>query len=217
MPQVFRRRANDLTVVLLYGAALVVVLVILAVAAISRSPYTSATGFRPEQPVPFSHKHHVGGLGIDCRYCHTSVEQSRFAGIPSTETCMTCHSQLWTNAEMLEPVRESLETGRPLRWKRVHNLADFAYFDHQVHVNNGVSCETCHGRVDRMPLMEQAKPLTMKWCIDCHRDPGPHLRPPDAITTMGHDPKTDDIPAHELIRFYDMDTDRLTECYTCHR
>ena len=128
--------------------------------------------------MPFWHEHHVGGLGLDCRYCHTSVETSSFAGLPPTHTCMTCHSQIWTTAAMLEPVRDSLaEPDKPLRWNRVHNSADFVYFNHSIHIQKGVGCASCHGRVDQMPMMWKAEPMTMEWCLDCHRNPEHHLRP----------------------------------------
>lgn len=217
MPQVFRRRANELVSVVICGALIVLVATAVIGWKLSASPYVTSVGFTPEQPVPFSHKHHAGGLGIDCRYCHTSVEKSAFAGLPSTHTCMTCHSQLWTNARMLEPVRASLEQDRPLHWRRVTDLPDFVYFNHSMHVNNGIGCESCHGRVDQMPLMRQAKPLTMAWCLSCHNNPGPHLRPPDKITAMGYVASQHGPGAQALLRHYAIDTDRLIECYTCHR
>ena len=217
MPQIFRPRANELVFVIIAG----LVITVLGIAAIgwglSRSPYVTGVGFTPQQPVPFSHKHHTGGLGIDCRYCHTSVEKSAFAGVPPTHTCMTCHSQLWTNAQMLAPVRVSLKQNKPLHWRRVTDLPDFVYFDHSMHVNNGIGCESCHGRVDQMALMRQAKPLTMAWCLSCHTDPGPHLRPPDKITAMGYAPSPHGRSARALLRLYEIDTDHLIECYTCHR
>lgn len=214
MPQIFHPRVNGLTRILLAGGALAVVVVAVVAWFLNRSPYRTGLGNTPEQPVPFSHEHHVGGLGIDCRYCHTGVDQSRFAGMPDTHTCMSCHSQLWTNAQMLAPVRESLEKEKPLRWIRVHRLADFVYFDHRAHVRNGIGCESCHGRVDRMPLMRQAAPMTMQWCLDCHRRPQQALRAPDRITAMGTPPAPDPLA---LLRQYSIHTDRMTECMTCHR
>lgn len=217
MPQIFPRQANSLVSVVLWGgivglAALAIVLITLG-----SSAHDTGVNTTPEQPVPFSHDHHVGGLGIDCQYCHTSVEQSDFAGLPPTRTCMTCHSQLWTNAEMLAPVRQSLTRNEPIRWVRVHDLPDFVYFSHRVHVNNGVGCESCHGRVDKMPITTQREPLTMQWCLACHRDPDPNLRPKNAITTMGYDPAGDGIPGHKLLEQYGIHKDNLTECVTCHR
>lgn len=217
MPQIFRPRANGLVAIVLFGIALAVAAVAAVAMIVGRSPYSSAVNYTPEQPVPFSHQHHTGGLGIDCRYCHTSVEQSSFAGIPSTHTCMTCHSQLFTDEQMLAPVRQSLERNQPLRWVRVHDLADFVYFNHRVHVQNGVGCASCHGQVDQMPLMQQKKPLSMQWCLGCHRNPGPHLRPLSKITDMTYDASEDGIPGHTLIERYHIETDTLSECYTCHR
>jgi NAD-dependent SIR2 family protein deacetylase len=170
------------------------------------------------QPVPFSHKHHVSGLGIDCRYCHTAVEQSAFAGIPSTSTCMNCHSQIWTNSPMLEPVRESYRTGQPLRWTRVHNLAEFAYFNHSIHVNKGVGCATCHGPVDQMPLIAQQESLLMEWCLDCHRNPEQYLRPREEVFNMSWTaPANQSELGLELVRKYNVRTEQLTDCSVCHR
>ena len=171
-----------------------------------------------EQPIQFSHEHHAGGLGIDCRYCHTSVEGSRFAGIPPTETCMTCHSQIWTNAAMLAPVRRSLAEGEPIRWQRVHRLPDYVYFDHSVHVAKGVGCSTCHGAVQRMQQIRQVAPLTMGWCLDCHRDPAPNLRPREAIYDMDWSAPPDQRQrGQKLIHDYLIRTEGLTDCSRCHR
>lgn len=217
MPQVFHPRANPLVAVTLGALALILVTAAAVAIALGDSPYATGQGEVPEQPVPFSHEHHVDGLGIECRYCHTSVEKSSFAGMPSTDTCMTCHSQIWTNAEMLEPVRESLIDDDPIDWARVHDLPDFVYFNHSAHVNSGVGCESCHGRVDRMPLMTQSEPLTMQWCLDCHREPEQNLRPPGTITDMGFDPAADDWSGSALRQHYGIEPDRLIECTTCHR
>ena len=170
MAQIFRPRANPFARMILWGA--VVLLLALAVFgyAMVRSTYVTAVAVAPEQPVPFSHQHHVAGLGIDCRYCHTSVEQSAFAGLPPTETCMTCHSQIWTNAAMLAPVRQSLAADAPLRWTRVNDLPDFVYFNHSVHVSAGVECQKCHGAVETMERVRQVSDLSMGWCVNCHRD-----------------------------------------------
>jgi hypothetical protein len=160
----------------------------------------------------------VGGLGLDCRYCHTAVEVSSSAGIPPTETCMTCHSQLWTQAWALAPVRLSWATGRPLRWQRVHDVADFVYFNHRIHVAKGVGCETCHGPVDEMPLMRQAHSLSMAWCLDCHRDPAPNLRPREHVFDLDWQPPEDrEALGAQLIEDYDVRTGHLTHCYVCHR
>lgn len=214
MPQIFHPRVNGLTRILLAGVGLAVVAFAVVAYFINRSPYRTGQGAIPEQPVPFSHEHHVGGLGIDCRYCHSGVDKSPFAGLPDTHTCMSCHSQLWTNAQMLAPVRDSLERGIPLRWIRVHRLPDFVYFDHRAHVTRGIGCESCHGRVDRMPLMRQAYSMTMLWCLDCHRNPVPNLRAAGQITAMGAAPSLD---AAALLHQYQIHTDRMTECITCHR
>jgi hypothetical protein len=163
-----------------------------------------------EQPIGFSHAHHVSEDGIDCRYCHTSVEDSAFAGFPTSETCMHCHAALFTDSPMLAPVRDSFAAGVPLRWVRVYDLPDFVYFDHSVHVHQGVGCETCHGRVDRMATLRQAVPLSMEWCIDCHRDPGPRLRPPGEVFTMGWTPASD---PQALTR----DVHPRLSCSGCHR
>jgi hypothetical protein len=184
----------------------------------ARSDYVTSADFHPSQPVPFSHRHHAGELGIDCRYCHTGVETSPQAGLPPTATCMTCHSQIWTNAAMLEPIRQSLADHKPIIWKRVAKLPDYVYFRHDIHIAKGVGCETCHGRIDQMALTYRAKPFTMEFCLDCHRDPAPNLRPRDHITDMAWKPAADAraegkaIAAREGIRIGE-----LTHCYVCHR
>lgn len=186
---------------------------------IERSPYVTDAGVFRDQPIPFSHKHHVNGLGIDCRYCHTSVEDSSFAGIPATRICMTCHSKIWTGAELLEPVRHSWRTGTPIAWQRVNNLPDFVYFNHQIHVAKGVGCSTCHGRVDLMPLTMQAATLQMEWCLDCHREPERFLRPRDKVFEMDWKPPSDQLRAgRELARQYKLLPAQLMQnCSLCHR
>jgi len=148
------------------------------------SPKYTDVGYRPHQPVPYSHALHVGELGLDCRYCHFSVEKSSVAAVPPTETCMKCHHVVKRDSAALEPLRESLASGKPLRWIRVHNLPDYAYFNHAVHVSAGVGCVSCHGAVDKMEEVMQVKPLSMSWCLDCHRSPAQHLRPPGEVTNM---------------------------------
>ena len=170
-----------------------------------------------EQPVPFSHKHHVGDDGIDCRYCHSSVETSAFAGIPPLSTCMTCHSQLYTDTAALKPVVDSWRHGVALHWQRVHQLPDFVYFNHSIHVAKGVGCVTCHGRVDRMPLTLRAKPLSMQWCLDCHRAPQKYLRPRDKVFDMTWQAKDQAALGMTLVRRYHIDTRRLSDCSVCHR
>ncbi len=207
--------AARLALVSLAGIPLAVLGLLMA---LQYTPYVTGATIAPEQPVPFSHEHHVGGLGIECRYCHTSVERSRFAGLPPTHTCMTCHSQLWTNAAVLEPVRRSLAEGRPIRWRRVNRLPDYVYFDHSIHVAKGVGCTTCHGPVDTMPLMRQAAPLTMGWCLDCHTRPQAHLRPESEIYA-GHwsAPPDQEQRGAALIRHYGIRTEHLSDCSVCHR
>jgi hypothetical protein len=178
----------------------------------------AGTGQQDEvaQPVQFDHRHHVVDDGLDCRYCHTSVDRAATAGITSTALCMNCHAQIWNRSPRLEPVRESYFTGQPIPWTRVHRLPDFVYFNHAIHVNKGIGCETCHGRVDQMPAIEQVAPLTMGWCLDCHRDPAPFLRPLDQITTMGWKPEGDPAAlARDLMKRHDVHS--RVNCTTCHR
>jgi hypothetical protein len=178
-----------------------------------------AIGDPVPQIVPFSHKHHVGDDGIDCRYCHTSVGRSSFAGIPPLSTCMTCHSQLFTTAPVLAPLRAAYAGGRPLSWNRVYELPDFVYFDHSIHIAKGIGCSSCHGEVDRMPLTERQAPLSMQWCLSCHRDPQQQLRPPSQIFNMRWRPPAGQRELGErLRRFYHLESTRvLTSCSTCHR
>jgi len=184
----------------------------------ARSDYYSGARIHPPpQPVPFSHRHHVSGLGLDCRFCHTAVAEGPRAGLPPTYTCMTCHSQIWTGAPMLAPVRQSLAESRSLAWHRVARLPEYVYFRHDVHIAKGVGCVTCHGRVDRMPLTYQAKPLTMEFCLDCHRNPAPHLRPHDRITDMSWQPQDADRLGAELVRQNGIRLGEITYCYVCHR
>lgn len=179
-----------------------------------RTAYYTDVGEPPKQPVPFSHEHHVGGLGIDCRYCHTSVERSAFAGMPSTATCMRCHSQIWAQSPMLAPVRESFRTGHPLRWTRVHDLPDFVYFNHAIHVAGGIGCVTCHGRVDRMPLMAKVHTLHMRWCLDCHRDPSRFKRP--GVSPFEMDAESVPLSA-AAAREPNLLNRNLMDCTACHR
>lgn len=184
----------------------------------ARSDYYTGARIHPlPQPVPFSHRHHVGGLGIDCRYCHTSVEVSARAGLPPTHTCMTCHSQIWTGAPMLAPVRESLANDVSLTWHRVARLPDYVYFRHDIHIAKGVGCVTCHGRIDRMALTYQAKPLTMEFCVDCHRDPAPQLRPHDRITDMNWKPDDAGALGARLVAQNHIRLGQITYCTVCHR
>ncbi|MEO5935740.1 MAG: cytochrome c3 family protein, partial [Terriglobales bacterium] len=199
---------------------------------LQRSPYVTKEGLRPEQPVPFSHQHHVAGVGLDCRYCHTSVETSSFAGIPPTKTCMNCHSQIWTNAAMLEPVRASFRDNKSLVWQRVHDLPDFVYFSHEIHVNKGVGCKSCHGPVDEMPLMYQNASLQMEWCLECHRDTAKVLRPREEVFNMQYkEPSRGNAVTFKGVEYFDQmklgaaiqkdyhirNKLELTSCETCHR
>lgn len=218
MAQIFSPAADTwLRLVLLLIVAAAVVL-LLAAAGYVRSDYVTAAGWVVGQPVPFSHQHHVSGLGIDCRYCHDSVEVSSEAGYPPTHTCMTCHSQIWTGAPVLEPVRQSLARGVPLHWNRVAKLPDYVFFRHDIHIHAGVGCVTCHGRIDRMPLTWRAERFEMQWCLDCHRDPAPNLRPLDRITDMDWQPPADRRAlGAALMKERGIDASKLTSCYTCHR
>ncbi|MES2391748.1 MAG: cytochrome c3 family protein [Acidobacteriota bacterium] len=184
MAQVFDRSSNALVRGSLVLTGLIVIGLGVALNSLQRSPWVTRQGQRPDQPVPFSHKHHVEGLGLQCQYCHTSVEKSSYAGIPPTKTCMNCHSQIWTNAQLLEPVRHSWATGESIQWIRVHDLPDFVYFNHEIHVNKGIGCASCHGRVDMMPLMYEENSLQMEWCLNCHRNPAKNLRPTSQIYNM---------------------------------
>lgn len=183
-----------------------------------RSGYFTGVNVPVEQPVPFSHEHHVNGLGISCGYCHTSVEKAAFAGIPPTHTCMTCHSQIWTGAPMLEPVRASYRTQKPLEWVRVHDLPDFAYFNHSIHVNKGMACQVCHGDVNIMPLTWKSSTLQMAWCLDCHRAPEEYIRPVEEIYNFDYKPPADQIAfGKELVKKYNVQVKQLTDCSICHR
>jgi hypothetical protein len=184
MAQVFDRSSNALARASLVLTGLIVITLGVALNSLQRSPWVTRQGQRPDQPVPFSHKHHVEGLGLQCQYCHTSVEKSSYAGIPPTKTCINCHSQIWTNAELLEPVRHSWASGESIQWIKVHDLPDYVYFNHEIHVNKGIGCASCHGRVDQMPLMYEENTLQMEWCLNCHRNPAVNLRPTAEIYNM---------------------------------
>jgi hypothetical protein len=180
------------------------------------SSYATNQGIARTQPIPFSHTHHVGSMGIDCRYCHSTVETSAYANIPPTKTCMNCHSQIWVNSPTLEPVRASYRTDQSIPWVKVHDLPDFVYFNHSIHVKKGVGCETCHGRVDQMSLMSQKNNLEMRWCLDCHRHPEQYVRPRKYVTTMGYVPDGDQEEiGRKLVQEYHIQ--KLETCYTCHR
>lgn len=218
MAQLFSQKSNTLIRVGLAAALVSPVALAAVLMTAVRSPYQTGVGIVREQPVPFSHQHHVEELDIDCRYCHTAVERSSFAGMPATEICMGCHSQLWTNAKMLEPVHKSFATGQPLRWKRLHDLPDYVYFDHSIHIDKGVGCESCHGRIDKMPLAYKSTALLMSFCLDCHRRPQDFLRPKDQITTMGWRPELPQrAMGNKLMKEHKILPARLTDCSICHR
>ncbi|HTF88490.1 MAG TPA: cytochrome c3 family protein [Planctomycetota bacterium] len=223
MTQIFHKGFNTLSKASIVVGGLAAVTLLAAVLASNRTPYISLVDVSREQPVPFSHKHHVGGMGIDCRYCHTSVEESAQASIPTTKTCMTCHSMIWTNAAMLEPIRQSYQSDRSIEWLKVHDLPDFAYFNHSIHIKQGVGCQTCHGQVDQMPLMMRKNTLNMEWCLSCHREPEKYLRPREQVFNMNWDIHTDPATqgktqeqlGAELVTLYNVQ--KLTNCSTCHR
>jgi hypothetical protein len=216
MAQVFHRHAN-----LFVKLALVGIFIALVAGGFVWRYSTARPAAEREpvpQPVPFSHKHHVADDGLDCRYCHTAVEDSSTAGMPPTKTCMTCHSQLFTGEQPLAPVVDSIEEDRPIEWTRVHDLPDFVYFNHSIHVNKGVGCTTCHGPVEKMPLTWRAEPLTMQWCLDCHRSPARFLRPESEVfSTDWKPPNNQKQIGLQLMQHYRIDPDRITDCSTCHR
>jgi hypothetical protein len=216
MAQIFHRSTNTISRVSVFGGIGIIAVLVTTLAAINRSSYVTDVGVARSQPVQFSHKHHVSDDGIDCRYCHTSVEESSFAGIPSTKICMNCHTQIWAESPILEPVRESFRTGKSLEWTRVHNLPGFVYFDHSIHVHKGVGCTTCHGRVDQMPLMWRENTLYMEWCLECHRNPERFVRPRVQVFNMDWQPPSDQIAlGQKLVQEYKIA--QLTSCSVCHR
>jgi hypothetical protein len=241
MAQVFHRSTNTIARASILATIIVISGALWTALQMARSPYTTYAGVAKAQPAPFSHQHHVAGLGIDCRYCHTSVEKSGFAGIPPTKTCMNCHSQIWTNAPMLQPVRDSFRTGKSLVWTRLNDLPDFVYFDHSIHIAKGVGCDSCHGPVQKMPLMYAQNSLLMEWCLNCHRAPEKFLRPhevagkpnQDQVFNMDYQQPTGANPVvlpdgkkftnqialgTYLKGAYKVRTVRdITSCSTCHR
>jgi hypothetical protein len=214
---IFAPRANLFVNAALIAAVCILGFCLLAVWVVPVMGYNTEERFSPEQPIPFSHKHHVSGLGIDCRYCHTSVEKSANAGMPSTAICMTCHSQVWTNAAILAPDRQSLAENKPIPWARVYGLPDYVYFDHSIHIAKGVGCTECHGPIGDMAITWKAEPLYMSWCLSCHRDPAPHLRPKEDVFDP-HWKRTPSMPSGEqLLAKYQIKTDNLSDCGICHR
>jgi hypothetical protein len=217
MPQIFKSSANSF-------ARTSIVLAVITLGAlggalfelIADSRYSTRQGDAREQPVQFSHTHHVGSMGIECRYCHSTVENSAHASVPPTKTCMNCHSQIWINSSTLEPVRESYRTNQSIKWTKVHDLPDYVFFNHSIHVKKGVGCETCHGRVDKMPLMYQGPSMQMQWCLDCHRNPEKYVRPREFVTKMGYEPEeSQETLGPKLVKEYNIQ--KLETCWTCHR
>jgi hypothetical protein len=219
MAQIFHRSTNTISRVSIYGTVFLIAILSYLAYAVNQSSYFTEVNVAREQPVPFSHQHHTTQLGIDCRYCHTSVEESSFAGLPPTHTCMTCHSQIWANSPMLEPVRASYKSDRSLEWTRVNALPDFAYFDHSIHVKKGIGCTTCHGPIGDMPLTWRANTLYMRWCINCHKHPDLYVRNRADVFKPNYMPPKDQLVlGRRLVKEYKIKSpDELTDCYTCHR
>src|SRR5262245_4436311 len=216
MSQIFHHSTNTLSRFSIFGVAFLVLGGLWLTLEVNRSPYVTRAFEAREQPVPFSHAHHVGGMGIDCRYCHVSVERAAAASLPPTKTCMNCHSQIWNQSPTLEPVRESFRTNKSIEWTRVHDLPDFVYFNHSAHVNKGIGCATCHGRIDRMPLVWQEKSLQMEWCLECHRAPERFLRPKSEVFNMAWEPPADQLEqGRRLVAEYGVHP--RTSCSACHR
>lgn len=220
MPQLFPPNSNTLVTWSIWGGGVFVLLLLVALPFYARSN-NNRVGVPVEQPVDFPHNLHVAQVGLDCRYCHNTVETSNTASVPSTETCMTCHSQLRVNTPQLQAVLASWESGTPIAWNRVHDMPDYVFFDHSVHVNNGVGCSSCHGRIDQMTQIWKNEPMTMGWCLECHRNPEARLRPRSEVFNMSYsfpaDPVAQRALGTELVEAYHIDTDRLIQCSTCHR
>ena len=216
MAQIFHPSTNTISRVSIFGTVFIVAGLLWLIAQVHRSPWSTEAHVAKEQPIQFSHERHVGGNGIDCRYCHTAVEESGFAGIPPTKTCMNCHAELFTNSPFLKPVRDSFESGRAIEWTRVHDLPDFVHFNHSIHVKKGVGCTTCHGQVDRMPLMAQEQSLQMEWCLDCHRSPEQYVRPRGDVFNVNYVIPDNQLElGRRLVEEYEIR--KLTSCSTCHQ
>ena len=216
MPEPFSPIATTIFRLVLWGLVAALAFSLWIGFLVVRSPYEMVQANPREQPVPFSHEHHVGGLGIDCRYCHVSVEVSSFADIPPTSICLNCHSQIWAVAPPLEPVRESYRVGRSIQWTKVYQLPDYVYFDHSIHIHKGIGCSSCHGRVDEMPLTWQAPPLTMSWCLECHRHPEKYVRPKSDVFNASYtQPADQEAVGRRLVKQYNIHS--LTSCSICHR
>mgnify|MGYP001818361256 FL=1 len=215
MSQIFKPSTNTLAKVTLFGAIFFLLVSVWILVSLNRSAYATRQTIIRAQPVPCSHAHHPEAMGISCLYCHTSVEESAFAGIPPTATCMNCHKLIWNDSPMLEPVRESLRTGEPIRWARVNDLPDFVYFNHSIHIAKGMGCVSCHGRVDKMPLLRQAVSLQMEWCLDCHRSPEDFVRPRSEIYNMEWEAEDQAALGARLVEEYEIES--LLSCSVCHR
>jgi Cytochrome c7 and related cytochrome c len=216
MAQIFHPSSNTLSRVSIFGALFFVTGLAWVGGELYRSSYVTGAETPVEQPIPFSHKHHVADDGIDCRYCHTSVEDSSFAGLPSTKTCMNCHSMIWPDSPMLEPVRKSFQTDRSIEWVRVHHVPQFVYFNHSIHIHKGIGCTTCHGPVGDMPLTWQSATLHMRWCLDCHEQPEKFVRPRGEVFNARWQPSPNQLEqGKNLVQEYNIK--KLTDCYTCHR
>lgn len=213
MAQIFPKWANEIPGRILLGSIIFATALVAGVWYYFSPEYTDV-GYAPEQPVAYSHELHVSELGLDCQYCHTEVGESKQANVPPTQTCMNCHEQIATDSEDIQTVQESWETGEPIEWVRVHNLPDHAYFNHAAHVNVGVGCESCHGRVDKMEVVSQTEPLSMSWCLDCHRNPEQYVRPADEVTTMGYDPEDQVEMGRDLVAKHNINPP--TYCQSCH-
>jgi len=219
MAQIFRKSANNIAKISLMSVVLLAGVGFYAWTQLARSSYLTGQYLEIQQPVQFSHKHHVGDDGIDCRYCHQTVETTASAGMPSTQTCMNCHSQLWADAPYLEPIRASFRDNKPIEWNRVHDLPEYVYFNHSIHIAKGVGCSTCHGPVDKMPTVYEENTLQMEWCIQCHREPEKFIRPKSEVFNMSYRPEdTDQAERDQLKVDYKIRSrEMLTSCSTCHR
>jgi hypothetical protein len=216
MGQIFSPRANTILIIVIVTSVLGGLLFIFSAPLIQSNQYLTQVKIVRKQPVPFSHEHHAGDLGVDCRYCHQSVELSSFAGMPAASVCMHCHSQMWTVAPMLEPVRQAYTTGAPLTWSKVHKLPDYVFFNHGIHVSKGIGCASCHGNVTKMPLMYKEATLQMSWCLNCHRNPERFVRPKSEVFNMNWvAPNDEGRLGNRLVHEYHIE--KRTDCYTCHR
>ncbi|HTK38639.1 MAG TPA: cytochrome c3 family protein [Pyrinomonadaceae bacterium] len=219
MAQFFNRSANNIARISMIAVVVLSGVAFYAYTQLARSSYLTGRYLEIEQPVQFSHKHHAGDDGIDCRYCHTTVETAASAGIPPTQTCMNCHSQLWSDAPYLEPIRASFRDNKPLQWTRVHDLPEYVYFNHSIHVAKGVGCSTCHGQIDNMPAVFQENTLQMEWCLSCHRNPQEKIRPKSEIFNMQW--QDSDLTADDRTKlkeqYHIRSREMLTSCSTCHR